>query len=296
MTFRKWMSLLLALAMMMSCAASFAEDAGDDDAAPDLSSLTEEQLEELRELDEADEDDGEPAYVAGPVWQEMDLSEVDASTPVLYTCRIIKDDTPIYSQRVVDKAYVIARTKNKRSAELFYVGANWCIVRYNDTIGYIKREKITEVTPVDPVNTSPYGVQKSTYLATTAQTCYVRKSMSEQDDCWVVLNPGTKLSIWRLLDGWAVVPYWRTYGYIRIDELTDLIPVSPTDEELFPDSPIAAYTSYYGMTQDKTNKSRIHNIKTGCAYMSRVLQPGVPKASQNLLLQHRKWGLRDAER
>ena len=91
---------------------------------------------------------------------------------------------------------------------------------------------------------------------------------------WVILKPGTELSIWKFYKGWAMVNYMREYGYIDPNELTDLIPVSPTDEELYPDSPIAAYTSYYKMTQTDTNKSRIHNIKTGCKYITGVLQPG----------------------
>ena len=51
-------------------------------------------------------------------------------------------------------------------------------------------------------------------------------------------------------------------------------PVSPTDEELYEDCPIAAYTSYYKMIQTENNISRIHNIKVGCGLVSIVLEPG----------------------
>ena len=66
----------------------------------------------------------------------------------------------------------------------------------------------------------------------------------------------------------------REYGYIDPNELTELKPVSPTDEELYEDCPIAAYTSYYKMIQTENNISRIHNIKVGCELVSIVLQPG----------------------
>ena len=71
-----------------------------------------------------------------------------------------------------------------------------------------------------------------------------------------------------------MVNYMREYGYIDPNELTDLKPVSPTDEELYEDCPIAAYTSYYKMVQTKNNISRIHNIKVGCELVSIVIQPG----------------------
>ena len=46
------------------------------------------------------------------------------------------------------------------------------------------------------------------------------------------------------------------------------------DDELYPDSPIAAYTSYYNMADTEKNHNRIHNIRTGCGYISKVLQTG----------------------
>ena len=71
-----------------------------------------------------------------------------------------------------------------------------------------------------------------------------------------------------------MVNYMREYGYIDPTELTNLRPVSPTDEELFEDCPIAAYTSYYKMDQNETNIGRIHNIALGAEYISIVLEPG----------------------
>ncbi|MBR5345187.1 MAG: VanW family protein [Clostridia bacterium] len=286
--------LMLALLILFTCVPALAESGDDldgigedtgseyDEAEEDIGTLTDEELAALADLDEINEADEEPQFVVGETWHEMELSEVTSSTPVLYTCKIIKTDagTPIYSERVADasapeaKSKVLTRVSGDQRAEVLFVGANWCIVRYKKTLGYIKREKLTNVTPVDPVNTPPYGVQKSTYICETASECHVRKSMSDEDDCWVVLNPGTMLSIWRIQDGWAVVPYWRTYGYIRMEELTDLIPVSPTDTPIRDDTPIAAYTSYYSMSTAETNLNRLVNIDVACQRLTRVMQPG----------------------
>ncbi|MGN0746630.1 MAG: VanW family protein [Aristaeellaceae bacterium] len=254
--------LLAALPMAL------AEDSGEEVAEAELS---QEELAELKSMDEADDED-EAIVVVGETYQEMNREDFNASSPAIYTCHIMANSS-IYSQRDTESKRVKSYS-NTITADVLYVGSNWAIVRKDGDIGYIKRQRIYDVTPVDPVNTPPYGVQKSIYIATTADVCEVRKSMSDEDESWVVLNPGTMLSIWQIQDGWAIVPYWRTYGYINLNDLTDLIPVSPTDDPLRDDSPIAAYTSYYTMVQTEINQGRIINISVACNRLTRVMQPG----------------------
>lgn len=259
---KRWIALLLALCLLMSTAALAEEGA---DVADDQT------MAELKELDEVNEDE-EDEPVAGPVYHEKELSDFDASSPALYTCRVLAKSSA-YTQRSkdADKVFYNASSVN---AEVLYVGATWAIIRYQGKIGYIKRSRLHAAAPVDASATPPYGVQKCTYIARTAVTCPLYKSMSTDDASWLVMNPGTLVGLWVIQDGWAVVPYWRTYGYIPLDALTDLIPVSPTDTPLSEETPIAAYTSYYKMTQDKTNKSRIVNIRVACERLTRVMQPG----------------------
>ena len=118
---------------------------------------------------------------------------------------------------------------------MLYVGSAWAIIRYEGEIGYIKRDRITNVTAVDPVNTCPYGVQKCTYIARTAVTCPVYKSMSTSDESWMTLNPGTLVGLWVIQDGWAV-PTGAPMAAIPLETLTELIPV-PTDTPLDDDTP-----------------------------------------------------------
>ncbi len=274
---RRIMALLLAALTLLTCFLAAAEE-DDEDTTISIDQLSEEELAEIHALDDINDD--EPIYTVGPTWHEMDVKDVTPSTPVLYTCKVIRNNnqtnnTAIYSERVVDKKRIVIRVNpSDNRAELYSVGANWCVIKYKNKIGYIKREKLKEVEPVDPVHTPPYGVQKASYICTTAANAHVRKSMSDADDCWVVLNPGTKLSIWRIMDGWAIVHYWRTYGYIRMDELTGLIPVCPSDEAIRADMPIAAYTSFYNMAQTEKNLNRLVNIAVGCQRLTRVMQPG----------------------
>ncbi len=228
------------------------------------------------------EEDSRNDVVWTPVGEEYHLPQLedfDASSPAIYTCRV-KENRSLYAVRyptssAANTAKRVLRARDRAyMAELLAYDQTWAIVREGQAIGYIKRQSISEVEPLDPVHTQPYGVQKSTYIATTATQTYVRKSMSAEDDSWVILNPGTMLSIWKIQEGWAVVPYHRTFGYIDMRELTNLIPVSPTDDSIRDDSPIAAYTSYYGMGQNWENVNRICNIRVACQRLNRVMQPG----------------------
>lgn len=266
---KRWIALLAALCLLMNLTA-LAEEAGLEETEP---TLTQEELEELQALDEVnEEDENVPASTVGTVYQEKKLSDFDANSTAPYTCKVLAKSSA-YTERTTDSKKVFYN-ESSVTADVLYVGSAWAIIRYEGKIGYIKRDRITSVTAVDPVNTCPYGVQKCTYIARTAVTCPVYKSMSTADESWVTLNPGTLVGLWVLQDGWAVVPYWRTYGYIPLETLTELIPVSPTDTPLSEETPIAAYTSYYDMSQNDVNKSRIVNIRVACERLTRVMQPG----------------------
>lgn len=259
---KRLLMLLMSLCLMLSALPALGEEE---------ETLTQEEMDELLQLDEVDESD-DVQNLLGATYQEMSREDFDLSSPAIYTTRT-SSTTSLYSQRDVEGPRIAYLAKSAR-LDVLYVGSTWAVVRNEDNIGYIKRERMVSVTPVDPVNTPPYGTQKASYIATTAKVCQVRKSMSDTDESWVVLNPGTKLSIWKIQDGWAIVLYWRTYGYIDMNDLTDLIPVSPTDEPINEETPIAAYTSFYNMAQTDINKSRIVNIRVACERLTRVMQPG----------------------
>lgn len=272
---KRLICIILALGLLMGTA-GFA--AAEEDEEVEFTA------EELQEMEEEQREAGEEVQVVvqGEVYHEKTKEDFDLKSPALYTGVIRKDfGRVIWAEKNTDK-----KTKSYPAAgkkvDILYVGLRWLIVRMDNVIGYVKREYIhkSDIETLDPVNTPPMNVQKHTYIAKTATTCHVRKGMSpskssgDDGNNWVILKPGTELSIWKFYKGWAMVNYQREYGYIDPNELTDLIPVAPTDEELYPDSPIAAYTSYYNMYQTEKNLNRIHNIKTGCKYISRVLQPG----------------------
>ena len=280
---KRFVCWLLILAVMV-CSVSFASaakkknTAADDEDDGEEMTLTQEEEDEIRQLDEEDDSMYE---VTGKVYPEPTLKDFNTSSKAIYKAKL-RGKYSIYSEMNVDSRKVSDKSGSIRNVDILYVGLQWLIIRTKDKkIGYIKREwltKVEDIVPYDPVNTPPFNAQKHGYIATTATECHVRKTMdpAREDDGnnWVVLKPGTKISILQFYDGWAMVNYMRSYGYIDPKELTDLIPVSPTDEELYDDCPIAAYTSYYKMAQSETNLNRIHNIKLGCGFISIVVQPG----------------------
>lgn len=218
-------------------------------------------------------DDNNLPEPVGPVYQDKTLKDFDKNSPALYTCRMT-EYTSGYPVRSIYEGRTFRTKKEGERGEILHLDPMWAIVRYDGKIAYVKRHRIYGVEPVDPVNTPPYGVMKPQYVATTASTAEVHVSMSHEDICWVVLNPGTKLTVHKIVDGWAVVIYMRTYAYIDIRDLTDLVAISPTDTPLNDDTPIAAYTSFYKMNDTEKNHNRIYNIALGAKRMSVVLQPG----------------------
>lgn len=263
--FRRICALILAAAMVLPLL-SFAEET-DDEVDEEIS---EEQLREIEELDQVSELEPE---ALGKQMEEKTKEDFNMKSPAIYTCKLMKKSS-IFSEKSLESRRMKAGQDKRVSADVLYVGLQWAVVRVDKVIGYVLRARLEDITPVDPVNTPPFGVQKHAYVATTKTECKVYKSMSHEDDAYVTLNPGTMLSILCFYDGWAVVNYWRNYGYIDPECLTDMITVSPTDEPLNDDTPIAAYTSYYKMTKTESNLNRITNIRVGCQRLTRVMQPG----------------------
>lgn len=286
-----WKKILtLLLAVLVGCS-----------GLPPLSAAAEEDEdafagEELEGQEDAEGEDTEDIAVSDPnaIYHEKTLKDFTVDSPALYKGKItdVIGAYSIYKEKSI-KSEKVARNLKNVYVDVLYVGLVWVIVRYQGKLGYVKREYLTKnFLAYDPVNTAPFNVQKHQYIATVARECYVRKTMTkeplnekEYKTYWVKLNPGTRISIWQFQDGWAIVNYMRSYGYIDPNDLKDLIPVSPTDKPISKESPIAAYTSYYTMKHllpgaDKNTKTnnlnRIWNIGHGAEKVTRtgLLQPG----------------------
>lgn len=218
-------------------------------------------------------DDNNLPEPKGPIFKDKTIKDFNKKSPAMYTAKMTRW-TSGYPVRSIYDGRTFNTNKEGERCDVLHLDPLWAIVRYKGQIAYVKRHRLYNVEAIDPVTTPPYGVLKPQYVATTASTAEVHVSMSHDDICWVILNPGTKLTVHKIVDGWAVVIYMRTYAYIDIRDLKDLVAVSPTDTPLNDDTPIAAYTSFYKMNDTEKNHNRIHNIALGASRMSVVLQPG----------------------
>ena len=192
--------------------------------------------EALEGQEDAEGEDTEDEVVADPdaVYHEKTLADFTVNSQALYRGKIadVIGTYSIYAEKDIKSAKVASNLKNVY-VDVLYVGLVWVIVRYEGKIGYVKREYLSkDFTAYDPVNTAPFNVQKHQYIATIARDTYVRKTMTkepleekEYKTYWVKLHEGTRISIWQFQDGWAIVNYMRSYGYIDPNDLKDLIPV-----------------------------------------------------------------------
>lgn len=195
----------------------------------------------------------------------------------------LAEDTALYTSKTLDCVMFTAEsTSSKRvtgikkgeTIEIYEVSPAWVKAGYKGKTGYIKRTQIINVTPVDPVNTPPYGVFKHTYTAVTAGATPVLLAPQADAKVKITLQAGAKLSILDITDGWARIPYWRYYVYVDTRLLKDLTPVSWTDEPISSETPIAAFTSFYKLDDTKANQGRMENIRVACTRLSRVMAPG----------------------
>lgn len=172
---------------------------------------------------------------------------------------------------------VVCIIKKGELITIYAVHPTYVLAEYNGNVGYIIRTWIDEdVHTIDPVSTPPYGVTLSQYVATAAQPAkiYAAPALDAPVND-IVIGEGSKIAVLEFVDGFAKILYWRSYGYIDAALLTDIIPVSPTEDPLSADTPIAAFASYfeYGTGSDG-NEGRCLNIVRSCELMTRTLQPG----------------------
>ena len=172
---------------------------------------------------------------------------------------------------------VVCAINKGETITVYAVYPSYVLAEYNGNVGYIIRTWISEdVTPIDPSSTPPYGTVLSQYVATTADVAPVHQAPdSEAPINPIQIGKGSKIAVLEFVDGFAKILYWRSYGYIDASLLTDLVPVSPTDEPLSADTPIAAFASYFEYNTGKEgNEGRCLNIVRSCELMTRVMQPG----------------------
>ena len=172
---------------------------------------------------------------------------------------------------------VVCAINKGETITVYAVYPSYVLAEYNGNVGYVIRTWISEdVVPIDPASTPPYGTVLSQYVATTTDVAPVHQAPDNNAPINAIqIGKGSKIAVLEFVDGFAKILYWRSYGYIDASLLTDLVPVSPTDEPLSAETPIAAFASYFEYNTGKEgNEGRCLNIVRSCELMTRVMQPG----------------------
>ena len=195
---------------------------------------------------------------------------------VLYHARLIKA-APLKEQpdKTLKHLTIISEKDKIDILELY---PDWLLIRSSKgEIGYIQRRYIdfNRVEPADPATIPQYPAITSEYVSQVEKTTAVRKAPDTSADAIITLNPGAKLAIIGIENGWAKVIYHRQYAYVDTRHLNELLPVSPSAQSANGTSPIAAYTSFYRLSTDENNLNRIFNISVANEKMQPiVIQPG----------------------
>ena len=164
----------------------------------------------------------------------------------------------------------------KKLVQIFGYDTQWLFC-WSDDVGvyYLQRSKnVDSIEPINPTSTPPYGVIEQRYVAVTAKSTALRAAPDENAEVIETYPAGTRMSIWLIQDGWAVIPYRRVVGYAYVGDFTGLTPVSPNPQTAKDGDILTVYTTFYSTKQTELNIGRMENIRVGCVYINQTYQPG----------------------
>lgn len=164
----------------------------------------------------------------------------------------------------------------KKKVQIWGYDTQWLFC-WDDEVGIYYLRRTQSIDPIEPANpdvTRPYGVIENRYVAVTAADTVLRAAPDQSAEMIDQYPKDTRLSIWAIQDGWALIPYKRIVGYLYVGDLKDLTPVVSDPSYAEDGDILAAYTTYYSVKKTELNIGRMENIRVGCLYIDQVYQPG----------------------
>ena len=194
-----------------------------------------------------------------------------ASEQPLYTTSA-KLSAPIYAE--MDRASRnVGRVNEVNTVYVYQLYPDWAYISCGGSKGYVPRSYLQVGKAVDKENTPPWGVEFYHYVGVAGEAgASIYAAPDESSPVLIALQPGTHISIIAVEDGWARLGYYRQYGYINTNSLTELLPVC-TDAFSGTDlAPIATFTTYYVVGSDDVSvHGKEINIGVNCADMNGVI-------------------------
>ncbi len=215
-----------------------------------------------------------PALAAEPAEQQaLPALPVQTEQPAIYTGRL-NAGVELYAQPSRD-SQVVGNLAQRFGIEILEVLPDWVLIRGEGKTGYIQRRYVndTKVAPVDPSTAPRYPAMPPAYLGWVAQETGVRVAADANAEALITLQQGARLAIHGFEDGWAKVIYHRQFAYVDTRHLSEVQPVQPIAQNADTQSPIAAFTSFYRITTDGNNVSRMQNLVVACERMARTSIP-----------------------
>ena len=164
----------------------------------------------------------------------------------------------------------------KKKVQIWGYNTQW-LYCWDDEVGVYYLRRTQSIDPIEPVSqdvTDPYGVIHHRYVAITSADTILRTAPDENAEIIDQYPENTRLSVWLIQDGWALIPYKRVVGYIYVGDLKELTPVISDPEYAQDGDILTTYTTYYSVKKTELNIGRMENIRVGCLYIDKVYQPG----------------------
>ncbi len=202
-----------------------------------------------------------------PAWGAADIDK-----PVLYNAIITrnypKSTTTVYAEMDrLSKKLDTYRAGHKLLVTAVYPG--WIEIKLGNRLGYVLRNRVDQVVPVDPLHTPPYGVEVYTYMAVISQDTPVLYQPDPEAEILNYLTAGAKIALLGVENGYAKLVHKREYGYIDTRLLKEITPIAPNVDLGDADTPISVFCSFYS-----DNPDRINNLQVACLKLARIMQPG----------------------
>lgn len=196
----------------------------------------------------------------------------DGKPNILYTARttISLNMRSLPDKESASLGSLAARDK----VQIFGFDQTWLFC-WDDEVGiyYIGRHNVDTIEPISS-DIPPYGVIENRFVVVTANDTTLRASPDHEAEIIESYPADTRMSIWYISDGWAVVPYKRIVGYLYVGDIKELTPVAPEVDYAQDGDIIAAFTTFYSTAETELNIGRMVNLQVGCDYISQTYYPG----------------------
>ena len=154
------------------------------------------------------------------------------------------------------------------------VSGEWCLARYEDTCGFIRTSSLFKWDRIDPYVGEIPGLDIMPYLAFVNHTTTIYSM--EDDSVLKTINPGAAIAVFELdEEGRYPLPYWRTTGYIKEEDVAWLVPVKDWETAESGDL-ISTMSTYYAVgIYSAQYQGRNWNIRLSSSMITgTILQPG----------------------